>query len=148
MLGHLSPVVVMHCMYTLLNMKFGSGNLIFLGRVPAGLSRRQKALNREYISLYYEHNPAAQGETAIDPPSASPSPRHASCSSSRSCRSCISSHSCSSSRRCSSGLSTTPSSPTRRRRAPRSTTSAAHEEPAFLPTSSSTSPPQPATSML
>ena len=57
----------------------------------------------------YRHNPAAQGETAIDPPSASPSPRHASCSSSRSCssnrscRSCSSNRSCSSSRSCSSG---------------------------------------------
>ena len=59
------------------------------------------------LSGVNEHNPATQGETAIDPPSASPSPRHASCSSSRSssrsCRSCSSNHSCSSSCSCSSG---------------------------------------------
>ena len=85
------------------------------------------------IAHLNEHNPAAQGETAIDPPSASPVPdtpaaarvaaaarvtaaarvaaaaRAAAsfdfcdCSLCRSCRSCSSNRSCSSSRSCSSG---------------------------------------------
>ena len=85
------------------------GDIKCCRRRAVGISASTTGVIRQEPRTKNEHNPAAQGETAIDPPSASPSPRHASCSSnrscssSRSCRSCSSNRSCSSSRSCSSG---------------------------------------------